>query len=520
MTLTARAGRAALLGCTLLWAAPAMAQSGDVPLIMLKPQGASALSGSRLKNLYAAIKRRSENARGQVLPLTKTEVWMVPEAKVEGVRKAAARYGVVMNRVSAAWNQVFRRAPAEARINERQRSLMDRAKASLAALGVGMMATPQAPLVEYALTKDAQAQGPARDAASITVALSDSTQLTLRRTSVEVRADMCIWRGVVDGTGEPATLMWWPGGRTTGTIQHAGRLYSIRHLGGELHAVVEMAEDRMPLEHAPMVPRPRRDDPTLRDDPLVQQGDASAVRPGGSRAKPPVEGSAAAASGAPGTDVIIDVMVAYTGKAAGNYADIKHDLVDLAVEEANESFRISGLGHIKLRLVHAYETDYVEQGEHFEHLYRMVDRGDGHMEDVHKLRDRYRADVVVLIVDDARGCGLATRVYADADEAFAVVHHECAASTYSIAHEIGHIVGARHDLMLDKIMTPFPYGHGYVNGNKWRDIMSYKGSCGGCPRLPLWSSPLVKIRGEAAGTPNLDNARVLREQAARVAAFR
>jgi hypothetical protein len=521
MMTTARAGMAALLGYTIvLWATPAMAQSNDVPLIMLRPQGASSLSGSRLKKLYAAIKKRSQYARGQVLPLTKTEIWMVPEVKVEGVRKAAARYGVVMNRLSATWNQVFRKAPAEARINDRQRSLMDRAKASLAALGVGMMATPQAPLVEYALTKDAQEQGKARDAASITVTLSDNTQLTLRRTSVEVRADMCIWRGVVDGTGEPATLMWWPGGRTTGTIQHAGSLYSIRHLGGELHAVVEMAENRMPLEHAPMMPRPRRDDPTLRDDPLVQQGDASAVRPGGSRAKPPVEGSVATASGTPRTDVIIDVMVAYTGKAAGNYADVRHDLVDLAIEEANESFRISGLDHIKLRLVHAFETNYVEQGEHFEHLYRMVDLGDGHLEDVHKLRDKHRADVVVLIVDDAKGCGLATRVYADADEAFAVVHHECAASTYSVAHEIGHIIGARHDLMLDKIMTPFPYGHGYVSGNKWRDIMSYKGSCGGCPRLPVWSSPLVKVRGETAGTPNLDNARVLREQAARVAAFR
>ena len=33
-------------------------------------------------------------------------------------------------------------------------------------------------------------------------------------------------------------------------------------------------------------------------------------------------------------------------------------------------------------------------------------------------------------------------------------------------------------------MTPFPYGHGFVNGTKWRDIMSYKESCGGCPRLP------------------------------------
>jgi hypothetical protein len=497
-----------------------MPQSGEVPLIMLKPQGASALSGFRLKKLYAAIKKRSQHARGQVLPLTKTEVWTVPEAKVEGVRKAAARYGVVMNRLSAAWNQVFRKAPAEARINDQQRSLMDRAKASLAAVGVGIMATPQAPLVEYALTKDAQAQGPVRDAASISVTLSDNTQLTIRRTSVEVRADLCIWRGVVDGTGEPATLMWWPGGRTTGTIQHAGRLYSIRHLGGELQAVVEMAENRMPLEHAPMVPRPRRDDPTLRDDPLLQQGDASSVRPRGSGPKSAVKGSVGAVSEAPGRDVIIDVMVAHTRKAASNYADIKHDLVDLAIEEANESFRVSGLGHIKLRLVHTYETDYEEEGEHFVHLYRMVDRGDGYMEEVHKLRDKYRADVVMLIVDDAQGCGLATRVYADADEAFAVIHHECAATTYSLAHEIGHLIGARHDLALDKIMVPFPYGHGFVNGNKWRDIMSYKGSCGGCPRMPVWSSPLVKISGETAGTPNLDNARVIREQAARLAVFR
>jgi hypothetical protein len=49
------------------------------------------------------------------------------------------------------------------------------------------------------------------------------------------------------------------------------------------------------------------------------------------------------------------------------------------------------------------------------------------------LRDKYRADVVVLIVDDAAGCGLATRVFADAEDAFAVVHHECSASFYSLA---------------------------------------------------------------------------------------
>ena len=45
-------------------------------------------------------------------------------------------------------------------------------------------------------------------------------------------------------------------------------------------------------------------------------------------------------------------------------------------------------------------------------------------------------------------------------------------------------------------------------------------SCGGCPRLPVWSSPTVLIKGEPAGTAELDNARVISEQAARVAAFR
>src|SRR5262249_56496192 len=116
--------------------------------------------------------------------------------------------------------------------------------------------------------------------------------------------------------------------------------------------------------------------------------------------------------------------------------------------------------------------------------------------------------------------GLAQSVYDDADEAFVVVHHEWAASTYALAHEIGHLIGARHDLSLDKMMTPFAWGHGFVNGTKWRDIMSYKESCGGCPRLPVWSSPFVKIKGEPAGTAGLNNAPVISREGASVGAFR
>ena len=182
---------------------------------------------------------------------------------------------------------------------------------------------------------------PPRISTRITVTLSDETTLSVDRTSVEIRPDMCVWRGLVERTSEPVTLMWWPDGRMAGTVQHSGRIYSIRHLGdGELQAVVEMAENRMPPEHAPLVPRPRSDDPTLRDDPLVQQGDASTARPPRPGAKSLTERGVTPAPGSASKDdakdVIIDVMVAYTRKAASNYTDIKHDLIDLAIEEANE----------------------------------------------------------------------------------------------------------------------------------------------------------------------------------------
>ena len=307
-------------------------------------------------------------------------------------------------------------------------------------------------------------------------------------------------------------LLWWPDGKMAGTIPHEGHIYSIRHMGRDMHAIVEMSEDRLPTEHGTMPSRLRTPDPRLRDEPLIGQ---ERIR---SAAVPPavVQGEAEGAA----EKVTIDVIVAYTPKAASNYADIRREVAELSIEQANETFRRSNLGHIKLRLVHGYQTDYVERGEHFDHVWRFADADDRYMEEVHGLRNQYRADVAVLIVDDPAACGLATRVFADSNEAFAVVHHECAATTYSVAHEIGHLIGARHDLNFDKTMWPFPYGHGYFNDNKWRCIMSQRESCGGCPRLPVWSSPNVMVDGEPAGTVDLDNARVIGEQAARVAGFR
>jgi hypothetical protein len=293
---------------------------------------------------------------------------------------------------------------------------------------------------------------------------------------------------------------------------------------GPVHSAARTAVEIFEGQLPPIWARMPADEPNLHDDPLFDQRKASILMPVTKGMPPPtasqkqqlaLAGSNVAAAAktmrdvsiAKPQDVVIDVIVAYTKKAMRNYADIERELVDRAIEEANRSFRLSNLGHIKLRLVHAYRTDYVEEGAHFDHVWRFADKGDGYMEEIHGLRDHYRADVAILVVDDPKGCGLATRVQADADEAFAVVHHECAATSYTVAHEIGHLIGARHELS-------------YVNGTKWRDIMGSKESCGGCPRIPVWSSPTVLVNGEPAGTALLDNARVIAEQAALVAAFR
>jgi hypothetical protein len=401
---------------------------------------------------------------------------------------------------SSAATEIFRDAPTNLNLTERQRSQLDLARSSDATLGMKIVEASSYSTLRGDLTKDAD--NPAAPS-KISMALGVNVVLIASRTSIVENAGMAIWRGTVDDSGGRVTLMWWANGEMAGTVQHEGRYYSIRRISGRLHAIIELSDERMPAEH-PV--------------PLLVSSDRFGSSPRNTVLNAPLQPKAR--KPAPNEDVTIDVLVAYTEKAARYYGHIEHELIDLAIEEANESFRISNLANVKLRLVHAHQTDYVEEGGQFEHLWRLADRGDGYMEEVHALRDKFRADVVVLIVDDRQGCGISTRVHADPDEAFAVVHHECAATTHSVAHEIGHIIGARHDLSIDKIMIPFPYGHGYVNGTKWRDIMSYRESCGGCPRIPVWSSPNLMIKGEPAGTPDQDNARVIAEEAPRVAAFR
>jgi hypothetical protein len=509
---------------------------GEVILSNLPAKGTSA---------YKELLRiAGSKAKGQILSLTKSEVWKVPKALIGRVKAHCEKTGVDIIPVQADWNQILK-APIALSTTSAQDLVLDAIKSAKEIKGVGVMSSPDAALIEYALLKESGLQVSAGDdgRARVVIPINDKLSVTAVRTSKDKRANGCVWRGEIVDTGEPVILMWFKNEqRYTGMFTHKGSIYNLVSMGGGVHAVVESDPAQMPPDHSPSGGAPTAN-ATLQDDPVASRGEAALLRSGertnlrdkqdGTTAPvPPAEPiqSKASAPIVPLPDakrqalaakkVSIDIMVLYTPRVSAKYVDVDIDLIALSLEQTNESFKNSGARNISLNLVHSQKIDYEDNGrEHFGHLYRMVD-GQGVFSGVRRLRNEKRADVVALIVDDPSGCGLSTRVAADADEAYVVVHHSCAALTYSLAHEVGHIIGARHDKQLDPTTSPFPYGHGYINATKWRDIMSYRIHCNGCPRLPFWSNPVVKVRGEPAGAVDTDNARVLLEQAERVSRFR
>lgn len=220
-------------------------------------------------------------------------------------------------------------------------------------------------------------------------------------------------------------------------------------------------------------------------------------------------------------DCKIRVLVLYTPNAQPSslISNLKNTILT-AVAYANQSFVNSQINY-QIELVYAGQTNYSESGNIDIDLSRLKNTGDGFMDEVHTLRNKYSADVCVLFnYLNAGPCGVAASIGATAANAFCVVNTDCDVSYYSFAHEIGHLLGCRHDPSHDSSTTPFVYGHGYVHpSNTWRTIMAYGPST--CQRVQYWSNPNVLYNGTPTGTiATQNNARVWGERSNTVMAFR
>ena len=219
----------------------------------------------------------------------------------------------------------------------------------------------------------------------------------------------------------------------------------------------------------------------------------------------------------------VDVMVVYTTKAKNNQGGTTamQSLINLAVTETNAAYQKSDVNQRLVLVYSQEEVGYTENGDFGTELNRIRKKNDGHMDDVHALRDEYGADLVCLIVGGSQYCGIAylmTNVSNGfEDYAFSVVSRSCATGYYSFGHELGHNMGCTHDHQ-NASSGAYSYSFGWrTSNNAYRTIMAYSPGS----RIKYFSNHNKNKNGYPLGQVNYaENWRSLNNTADTVAGWR
>ena len=81
------------------------------------------------------------------------------------------------------------------------------------------------------------------------------------------------------------------------------------------------------------------------------------------------------------------------------------DTINPAIQETNTAFELSQV-HTDLRIVHMHRDteDFGEAAGYSDTLNKVTNTNDGVMDGVHAEREKYKADVVVLIIHNFQYC--------------------------------------------------------------------------------------------------------------------
>ncbi|MCX7993348.1 MAG: zinc-dependent metalloprotease [Fimbriimonadales bacterium] len=199
---------------------------------------------------------------------------------------------------------------------------------------------------------------------------------------------------------------------------------------------------------------------------------------------------------------VLDIAVYYTTQArqAIGGVDLMNARIQLFIDQCNQAYQNSQVS-LTARLVRRLEVTYTNEGNgnSSTQLDHLTNPGDGVIDGIHPDRTNFRADQVILLVNNMDACGRAwCGNGGDPDRAFGVVQWGC--TTYSFPHEIGHNQGCGHDR--DNGGCDFrSYGFGWRftgnDGVQYRTVMAYAPGT----RIPHFSNPNVTYQGVATGVP-------------------
>lgn len=341
---------------------------------------------------------------------------------------------------------------------------------------------------------------------SVTLNLFDNASFVADVENVQTTPASVAWVGTLRGIEHGQFVIVVSGDVVVGNITTPDGRFHIRFIGDGLHEVQQIDQSLFPEEaHG------------------VEIDDA---------------GSSKSASGQTAQDVqaddgsTIDVLVVYSPAArvaAGGTAAMQA-LITLGFTETNQSYQNSGITQ-RVRLVHSAEVAYTETGKILDALHCITSTNDGCLDSIHTLRNTYGADLVSIWVEDGDYCGIASKMNTVAasfeSQAFSAVSRSCATGYYSFGHEMGHNMGASHDVYVETSNYPYSYAHGftYPSGSApWRTVMAYNNACTAvgksCTRIPYWSNPAISRNGVAMGNAKADNRLTLNNTARTVANFR
>lgn len=232
--------------------------------------------------------------------------------------------------------------------------------------------------------------------------------------------------------------------------------------------------------------------------------------------------------------VVIDLAAVFTPGAVAQLGSeaLLRSRLQLSVDAMNRAMSNSRIG-VSIRLVHADPIAYVGANDLFVDRMRLTNGTNG-LAPAHMLRDTYGADLVTLIVENSASSGgnasLMTSISDPtnaATKAFSAVTPDALSPyNYTVAHELGHNLGAGHERgnTIDPAVGPFPYSYGYrftAQGKVRHDIMSYAPG----EEVPYYANPAASFRGVPTGSPvgaadQADLATTFAQTAPIVAAYR